>query len=113
MSELKHEFIVEALKREALGDPQTGWLSDLARRGLTWDERNQIIVIGDWFGSVDVGHLAEVVERLAEEHANNRVSRVESLVQHLESLALGDKHYARLIKIALYGDETITTNQEN
>lgn len=109
MSDLGHAQIVETLKGEALNEADTGWLSDLARRGLTWNDRGEIIVIGDWFGSVDIGHLAEVVERMVSEHANARIARVESLVRYLEKLADGDKHYARLIKRALDGDEINTT----
>ena len=74
---LDREAIVKALKDEALHE--TGWLSDLHRQGLEWHDASEIIVIDDWFGSVDVGHLAEVVERLiaaAIEQAEQAVARV-------------------------------------
>lgn len=86
MSEQTREKIIETLKGEALNGADTGWLSDLARRGLTWDDRGEIIVIGDWFGSVDIGHLAEVVERLAEQHAKELAENAE--VSKRQRLAL-------------------------
>lgn len=56
--------IIEELRKEALDDPECGWLSGLAWRGLKWDEFNEEIDFSCTDGSVDVGHLAEIVEHL-------------------------------------------------
>lgn len=81
MSEFDREAIINELRDEALKDPHTGWLSDLARRDLTWDGQDEIIVIGAWYGSVDVGHLAGIVESIISKHTEERAARLEQAEQ--------------------------------
>lgn len=84
MSEnLDRAAIIATLKREALHDSEHGWLSDLHRRGLEWDDFNEAIMIQRGDGSVDVGHLAEVVEHLIETATKPLVDRAEAAEQAL------------------------------
>lgn len=94
MSEQTRESIVGRLKREALKDPETGWLSDLARRGLAWEEREEVIVIGkDWFGSVDIGHLAGIVEIIAERHAKELAEKLAQSERARDALRIQRNEY--------------------
>lgn len=93
MSEQTREAIVEQLKREALEDPETGWLSDLARRGLRWEERNEAIIIDAWYGSVDIGHLAEVVEAIAERHAKELAEKLAQSERARDALRIQRNEY--------------------
>lgn len=60
------DAIVETLRAEALDDRDTGWLSDLSRYDLRYDAKSRVISLSN-LGSIDLGHLAEIVERLAHE----------------------------------------------
>lgn len=72
---MTHEEIVARLKTEALDKADEGWISDLSHQVLEWDESNLAIAIGDsrrpWdtagLGSIDIGHLARIVESILEE----------------------------------------------
>ena len=58
---------IEALLvREALDDPEVGWLSDMGAFRLEYDHKNKFIGVGDR-GSIDVGHLAGIVYRLLQD----------------------------------------------
>lgn len=81
------EVIIERLKREALSDPHTGWLSDLARKGLDWSESDEVIMLRHVDGSVDVGHLAGIVEHLIAEQA--AVLPEVSSIEELDALPAG------------------------
>ena len=63
---MERSEIIKELCVTALDDPETGWLSDLASKGLEWDEFNEVIMMRDMGGSIDIGHLAEIVEILIE-----------------------------------------------
>ena len=93
MSKQTREKIIGRLKREALKDPETGWLSDLARRGLAWEERDEVIAIGEWFGSVDVGHLAGIVEIIAEQHTKELAEKLAQSERAREALRIQRNEY--------------------
>lgn len=57
---MDYEEILKTLVTTALEDPETGWLSDLSCYGLEYDDSEMVILCGHE-GSVDVGHLAEIV----------------------------------------------------
>ena len=61
---MKHKDIERLLIAEALTDPDTGWLSDLAQFDLEYDAANRSITLGGW-GSVDISHLTEIVADIA------------------------------------------------
>ena len=94
MSEFDREAIINELRDGALKDPHTGWLSDLARRDLTWDGQDEIIFIGAWYGSVDVGHLAGIVESIISKHTEERTARLEQAEQHLDAALEANKRWA-------------------
>lgn len=95
MSEkLSLQGIVDELKREALDDPETGWLSDLASRDLEWEERDEVIVFGEWEGSIDVGHLAGIVESLIDKHTRELKSRLEQAEQDRDAALEANKRWA-------------------
>ncbi|QEP06155.1 hypothetical protein [Glutamicibacter sp. ZJUTW] len=75
------ESIISELKYEALEDPETGWLSDLASRDLEWEERDEVIVFGEWEGSIDVGHLAGIVESIISKRTADLTTRLEQAEQ--------------------------------
>ncbi|MEU5838527.1 hypothetical protein ABZ820_33335 [Streptomyces diacarni] len=112
MSEMPScEEIVNELRDEALKYPHTGWLSDLARRDLTWDGQNEIIVIGAWYGSVDVGHLAAIVESLIDKKTQDlttRLEQAEQQVARVQEVASGwatrDRQFREAILNALDGE---------
>ena len=64
MTKTMHEVIVEKLKEESLGDRETGWMSDMGVYNLEWDSYNQSISVDGYSGSIDIGHLASIVEDL-------------------------------------------------
>ena len=65
MSAYSHGDIVRVLVREALDDAETGWLSDMGKFDLAWDSSNQAIgVWGGGEGSIDVSHLASIVQAI-------------------------------------------------
>lgn len=74
---IDREAIIAELKREALDDPEIGWLSDLSGRDLEWDERDEVIIFGKWDGSIDVGQLAGIVEGLIDKNSQVLLSRLE------------------------------------
>lgn len=78
---IDREAIIAELRREALSDPETGWLSDLARKGLDWSGNDEVIMLRHVDGSVDVGHLAEVVGHLIAEATKPLLSRLEQAEQ--------------------------------
>ncbi len=58
-----HEDIIEELSSEALGDRQTGWLSDMGQFELHDTPYDRAIeVMGAGNGSIDLSHLASIVE---------------------------------------------------
>lgn len=65
MATLSTDQIIQHLREQALTDPETGWLSDLASQGLEFDEYSASIEVGP-HGSIDLGHLAEIIERIAQ-----------------------------------------------
>ena len=61
MAMSKTQTEIEAfLVREALDDPYAGWLSDMGDFQLGYDHDTGTINVGGR-GSIDVGHLAEIV----------------------------------------------------
>ena len=62
--EFSREEWLEILKREALDDPETGWLSDLSSRGLSWSDFDEVISLDDYGGSVDVGHVVGLIQHV-------------------------------------------------
>lgn len=65
MSKTRTE-IAAILVREALDDLYTGWLSDMGDFQLGYDHDTGAINVGGR-GSIDVGHLAEIVYRMTNE----------------------------------------------
>ena len=90
MSEnLNYDQIVSVLRNGALDDPGHGWLSDLNSQGLKWSENDHVIWF-DWSdGSVDVGHLAEIVEKLIDEETKTLLDRAEKAEQDAYGLREG------------------------
>lgn len=100
------ESIISELKYEALDEPETGWLSDLARRDLVWEERDEIIAIGDdWFGSVDVGHLAGIVESIISKHTEELATRLEQAEQAVARVREGLPPFNRALEYAVPAED--------
>lgn len=61
--EFSREEWTEIFKREALDVPETGWLSDLSHTYLSWNDREESIMVGSE-GSVDVGHIVGLIQHV-------------------------------------------------
>lgn len=59
-----YDEIVEILRKEALTDPETGWLSDMGHYRLGYVKYNQTIEVGN--GSIDLSHLASIILEILE-----------------------------------------------
>lgn len=66
---MNHQEVAKKLADEALTDRETGWLSDLSHFDLGYNEGSHAITVGGW-GSIDLGHLAEIVVYLIEKGSN-------------------------------------------
>ena len=65
---ITHEEIMTRLRDEALDDRETGWLSDMGAYSLEAPERSPDVIEVDYGnGSIDLSHLASIVESLIEE----------------------------------------------
>ena len=60
MTSSRYDRILNILRKEALDDPETGWISDIARRRPQYDEAGQTITFDG--GSIDLGHLAAIID---------------------------------------------------
>lgn len=67
---MNQEEVARKLAHEALEDRETGWLSDLSHFDLGYDTASHSITVGGW-GSIDLGHLAEIVVGLIEKEATD------------------------------------------
>lgn len=79
------DAIIEELKNEALDVTEEGWLSDLSSERLEWVEGAKAIVIGDWIGSIDVGHLSGIVESLISDATKDLATRLEQAEQEAKA----------------------------
>ncbi|GAA0200294.1 hypothetical protein [Glutamicibacter creatinolyticus] len=89
--------IIATLKREALTTPEEGWVSDLGSWDLEWSEFDEAIVLGHHEGSIDVGHLAGIVEKLVATATKPLNDRVEAAEQALDFHTQRDRELKTLL----------------
>lgn len=94
---LDRAAIIATLKREALTTPEEGWVSDLGSWDLEWSEFDEAIVLGYHEGSIDVGHLAGIVENLIETATKPFLRRAEAAEQTVERVRELASEYRKTI----------------
>lgn len=62
--EISREEWIEIFKREALEDPETGWLSGLGNWVLSWSDSDEAIILDYHKGSVDVAHIVGLIQHV-------------------------------------------------